>query len=42
MRENPTTPGSDLIQILLKAHICWQPPGQPQQDDITLVVLDVL
>jgi sigma-B regulation protein RsbU (phosphoserine phosphatase) len=42
VRGNPAAPGPDLIQILLKALKTWQPPGLSQQDDITLVVLDVL
>lgn len=42
VRDNPTASGPDLIQILLKALKTWQPPSQSQQDDITLVVLDVL
>ena len=41
VRDNPTAPAPELIQILLKALKTWQPAGQPQQDDITLVVVDV-
>lgn len=42
VRDNPTAPAPELIQILLKALEKWQPVGQTQQDDITLLVLDVL
>ena len=42
VRDYAAARSSDLIQILLKALKTWQPAGLSQQDDITLVVLDVL
>jgi sigma-B regulation protein RsbU (phosphoserine phosphatase) len=42
VRDYAAASGSNLIQVLLKALKTWPPPGQSQQDDITLVVVDLL
>lgn len=42
VRHHPAATAPELSQILLRALKSWQPPGQLQQDDITLVVVDVL
>jgi len=42
MRENPLLPASELCQRLLVEVVAWQPSSRTQQDDITLILIDVL
>lgn len=42
VRDHRTATAQELSQILLRALKTWQIASQPQQDDITLVVVDVL
>jgi phosphoserine phosphatase RsbU/P len=42
VRENQSRPASELSQRLLAEVQAWQPSSLSQQDDITLVVIDVL
>lgn len=35
-------PASELLRTLLREVRAWQPASQPQQDDMTLIVIDVL
>ena len=42
VREHRTAAAQELSQILLRALRTWQPASQSQQDDITLVIVDVL
>ena len=42
MRENQSRPASELSKRLLAEVQAWQPASKSQQDDITLVVIDVL
>jgi phosphoserine phosphatase RsbU/P len=41
LRKNQSRPASELGDQLLSAIRCWQPAGTPQQDDLTLIVIDV-
>jgi len=42
VRDQRLQPASELLQRLLSELRQWQPPSTTQQDDITLIVLDVL
>ena len=42
IRDNASRPPSDLSDLLLAALKQWQPTSVTQQDDITLIVIDVL
>jgi phosphoserine phosphatase RsbU/P len=42
IRRNQSRPSSDLIEQLLSEIRHWQPASLAQQDDITLIVIDVL
>jgi sigma-B regulation protein RsbU (phosphoserine phosphatase) len=42
VRDHRSLPASDLLQRVLFELQSWQPPVTPQQDDITLIVMDVL
>jgi len=42
VRQNQALSGSELSTRLLTEIRAWQPPSQSQQDDITLVVIDVV
>lgn len=42
VRQNRSQPASELITHLLTELRNWQPPSTSQQDDITLIVVDVL
>jgi len=42
VRDNRAQPASELLQQLLSELHQWQPPSTTQQDDITLIVLDIL
>jgi len=42
MRENQLRPPSELSDRLLSELRHWQPASTAQQDDITLIVIDVL
>ncbi len=42
VRDNRSLPASELTQQLLSELPKWQPPTTSQQDDITLIVVDVL
>jgi len=42
VQEHPSLPASELLQRLLFDLHNWQPPDAPQQDDITLIVMDFL
>ena len=41
IRNNQSQPPAELLEQLLSEIRVWQPASQPQQDDITLVVVDV-
>jgi len=42
LRENQSRPAGDLSERLVRELRAWQPPSIPQQDDVTLIVIDVL
>ncbi len=42
VRDNPLQPASELSRELLSELRNWQPEATTQQDDITLIVVDVL
>jgi len=42
VRDNRSRPASELMQQLLSELRKWQPASTSQQDDITLIVVDVL
>ena len=42
VRGNPSCPPSELSDRLLSEIRQWQPASRPQQDDITLIVIDVV
>jgi sigma-B regulation protein RsbU (phosphoserine phosphatase) len=42
VRDNRSQPASELLQRLLSELRKWQPASTSQQDDITLIVVDVL
>jgi len=42
VRDNRSRPASDLADQLLSEINRWQPPSTTQQDDITLIVIDVV
>jgi hypothetical protein len=42
MRDNQALPAAELPERLLAELRAWQPASLSQQDDITLVVIDVL
>jgi serine phosphatase RsbU (regulator of sigma subunit) len=42
VRNHRSQPASELLQQLLFDLRKWQPPAVSQQDDITLIVVDVL
>lgn len=42
VRDNRARPASELLQLLLSELHKWQPASTSQQDDITLIVVDVL
>lgn len=42
MRNNQSRPPSEMLDQLLSEIRLWQPAGQGQQDDITLIVIDVV
>jgi phosphoserine phosphatase RsbU/P len=42
LRDNSTRPAAETSLLLLSELRAWQPPSTPQQDDITLLVIDVL
>lgn len=42
VRDNRSQPASELIQQLLSELRRWQPASTSQQDDVTLIVVDVL
>jgi len=41
IRKNQARPPAELLEQMLSEIRAWQPASQPQQDDITLVVIDV-
>ena len=41
IRKNQSRPPAELLEQMLSEIRAWQPPSLPQQDDITLVVIDV-
>jgi len=41
VRDNPSRPAPELAECLLTELRAWQSPGLTQQDDITLIVIDV-
>jgi len=41
LRDHRSLPAADLLQRVLFELQNWQPPSTPQQDDITLIVIDV-
>jgi phosphoserine phosphatase RsbU/P len=41
IRKNQSRPPAELLEQMLSEIRAWQPASQPQQDDITLVVIDV-
>jgi phosphoserine phosphatase RsbU/P len=41
IRKNQSRPGAEVLDQLLAEIHGWQPAGLPQQDDITLVLIDV-
>jgi sigma-B regulation protein RsbU (phosphoserine phosphatase) len=41
VRDNRSQPASELLQRLLSELRNWQPPSTTQQDDITLIVVDI-
>ena len=41
IRSNQSRPPAELLEQLLTEIRAWQPSSLPQQDDITLVVIDV-
>jgi len=41
IRKNQSRPPAELSEQMLSEIRAWQPPSLPQQDDITLVVIDV-
>jgi sigma-B regulation protein RsbU (phosphoserine phosphatase) len=41
MRKNQSRPPAELLEQMLSEIRAWQPASLPQQDDITLVVIDV-
>jgi sigma-B regulation protein RsbU (phosphoserine phosphatase) len=42
LREGRSRPAAELAQCLLAEVARWPPPSTPQQDDITLIVIDIL
>ena len=42
LRDNPSRPAAELSLLLLYEVRKWQPASLPQQDDITLLVIDLL
>ena len=42
LRDNRSRPAAELSLLLLNEIRAWQPAATPQQDDITLLVIDVL
>jgi sigma-B regulation protein RsbU (phosphoserine phosphatase) len=42
VRDNQSLPPSELADQMLSEIRHWQPPSTPQQDDITLIVIDVV
>jgi len=42
IRDNQSRPPSELLDQLLSEIRLWQPASLPQQDDITLIVIDVV
>ena len=42
VRDNHSRPASELSEPLLEGVRAWQPASMTQQDDITLVVIDVV
>jgi phosphoserine phosphatase RsbU/P len=42
LRDNPSRPAAELSLLLLYEVRKWQPSSLPQQDDITLLVIDLL
>ena len=42
LRNNPSLPAAELSLLLLSEVRAWQPASTSQQDDITLIVIDVL
>ncbi len=42
LRDNPSRPAAELSLLLLDEVRKWQPTSLPQQDDITLLVIDLL
>ena len=41
IRKNQSRPPAELLEQMLSEIRAWQSPSLPQQDDITLVVIDV-
>jgi sigma-B regulation protein RsbU (phosphoserine phosphatase) len=41
MCKNQSRPPAELLEQMLSEIRAWQPPSMPQQDDITLVVIDI-
>jgi len=41
IRNNQSRPPAELLEQLLSEIRAWQPASQPQQDDITLVLIDI-
>lgn len=42
LRDNSSRPAAELSLLLLDEARKWQPAALPQQDDITLLIIDVL
>ncbi len=42
LRSHPSLPAAELSLLLLSDVRTWQPASTPQQDDITLIVIDVI
>jgi serine phosphatase RsbU (regulator of sigma subunit) len=42
LRDNSSRAAAELSLLLLSEVRAWQPASTPQQDDITLLVIDVL
>jgi sigma-B regulation protein RsbU (phosphoserine phosphatase) len=42
LRASDSLPAPDLLQSLIRQVRAWQPESVPQQDDMTLIVIDVL
>jgi phosphoserine phosphatase RsbU/P len=41
IRKNQSRPPAELLEQMLSEIRAWQPASLPQQDDITLVLIDV-